>query len=82
MPKRVINGVIRNVTVEDGGAALIANVEEDDNDLGTFVRIQSWDDRGPDEKDLHSDFKALVGTTKRGRVAPPRKVRVTIEVVA
>ncbi len=56
----------KDVSVEDGGQAMVSDPFSTNGDNGMFVRIQSWD-----EKKKHEDFKKFQG----------RKIRVTIETV-
>lgn len=56
-----------DIETEDSGCAKILTVvfNEDDEENGMFVRIQSWDD---DKK--HIDFNKMIG----------KKIKVTIEI--
>lgn len=48
--------------VEDGGAALVLTIS-DENDVGMFVRVQSWDPSG-----RHDEMRKLFGKRVRVRV--------------
>ena len=56
---------MEQVDVEDGGQALIANIE-DENEPELFVRVQSWS-----PKCEHKTFNEILG----------RRIRVMIEVL-
>lgn len=64
--KKVIEDTFAVESVEDGGAARIANLSNDNEDSCLFVRIQSWD-----ELLRHDEFREFEG----------KRVRVTIEVI-
>ena len=53
--------------VEDGGAALIAHIENEEADPHFFVRLHSWNDAGDD----HPTARKFEG----------KRVRVTVEVI-
>lgn len=57
---------LEDLRSEDGGCALIEDIEPKEEDDCLFVRVQSWD-----ETKEHKDFNALKG----------KRVRITIEVV-
>lgn len=65
MEKIILEGVVE-CEKEDGGRALIAQIESENEEDDVFVRIQSWsDDR------THTVMNSIQG----------KKVRVTIEVI-
>lgn len=64
--KKIIEDTLEVESVEDGGAARIARVENANEDSCLFVRIQSWD-----ELLRHEEFREFEG----------KRVRVTIEVI-
>jgi len=68
--KKVYDCVVEEIEKEDGGKAIIAHVDPQDNAdslKGVFFRIQSWDDDGN-----HEEFKAL--GLKEGQ-----QIKVTLE---
>lgn len=64
--KKIIEDDFEIESVDDGGAARIANLSNQDEDSCLFVRIQSWD-----ELLRHDEFREFEG----------KRVRVTIEVI-
>lgn len=69
MSKFEFVGVI-NPDEEDGGRALIAEVESVDPDSHLFVRIQSWDEEQA-ISNTHPEMNSMIG----------KKVKVTIEIL-
>jgi hypothetical protein len=71
---KTIEGIADDITKEDGGAAIIVTLA-DDQEFGIFVRIQSWDENAWNGaiplEDVHEDIKKILN----------KKVRVTIEVL-
>lgn len=66
--KKVFSDVVEYRS-EDGGQALIADIQEEGADLtspGMFVRLQSWD-----EKYVHENAEKFRG----------KRVRVTVEII-
>jgi len=64
--KKVIEDTFEVESVEDGGAARIANLQDGHEDGCLFIRVQSWD-----EHLRHEEFRELEG----------KKVRITIEAI-
>lgn len=78
MSKLVLEGVVEYQS-EDGGRALIADINEsDDADCQMFVRLQSWDEvsTSTDEQGYEEGFKHTLARQFEGK-----KVRVTVEVI-
>jgi hypothetical protein len=65
--KKIFEGILENDRVEDGGQAVLPNLNEGETpNNGMFVRIQSWD-----EELKHEEIQPFLG----------KKVKVTVEVV-
>ena len=68
MTKKVITGLVQYTKHEDGGQALLVDLDfvQPREDNGMFVILQSWDETGK-----HTELTQYLG----------RRVRITVEVI-
>jgi hypothetical protein len=71
-PRKVIEGIASHVTREDGGQAVIVELDTAEDEMhvpegeGMFVRLQSWS-----ERKRHAEIEQFIG----------KRVRVTVELI-